>query len=49
MLFRSVISLEEIAKDYDAYDDVDAWRDAGNNACERIRKATQKVSAGNDA
>ena len=49
MSMLAVLSLEEIAKDYDAYDDVDAWRDAGNNACERIRKAAQKFDLGDDA
>jgi hypothetical protein len=49
MSMLAVLNLEEIAKDYDAYDDVDAWRNAGNNACERTRRALEKITAGDDA
>lgn len=38
----ALIGLDELARDYDLFDDVDAWRGAGNRACERIRLKNAK-------
>jgi hypothetical protein len=45
MSMLAVLSLEEVAKDYDLYDDADEWRAAGDRACQRIAKALKKTES----
>lgn len=33
----ATVSVDDLAENFDLYDDVDAWRDDGNRALERVK------------
>ena len=46
MSMLATVSVDDLSENFDLYDDVDAWRDAGNRACERIRREQAKEQQG---